>query len=341
MRRALATIATTLVIVLGGLATSPAAPPLRMVRVTQAVASFAFLPLDVAKRAGYFAQEGLEVEQIETRGGGPDLAALLSGSVEFNAAAGTYQFSVMKQKRDLLNVCNFFQRNLIQVAMRKATADRLKITPQTPFAEKLRTVKGLTIGITRPGALTDVQARYVVRQAGLDPDKDTRIVSIGSGPALVAALERGDVDLIFISVPFAEIAVQRGSAIMFINNAAGEDPTISPFMMENIYVLSAFARKDPEVVTSFVRAVHRAMELMGKSTPELIADLVNLNFPTVERDVMSLGVRAVLPAVNPSCVLSRKAVENTVRVEGETALSIDQILATFTDEFIRRAKGGR
>lgn len=341
MRRSLVRIAVTLLILLGGLATSPAAPRLRTVRVTQAVASFAFLPLDVAKRAGYFGHEGLEVEQIETRGGGPDLAALLSGDVEFNAAAGTYQFSVMKQKRDLLNVCNFFQRNLIQVAMRKATADRLKITPQTPVAEKLRTIKGLTIGVTRPGALTDVQARYVVRQAGLDPDKDTRIVAIGGGPALVAALERGDVDLIFISVPFVEIAVQRGSAIMFINNAAGEDPTISPFMMENLYVLPAFARKDPEAVTGFVRAVLRAMELLGKSKPELIAGLVNSDFPTVERDVMILGVRAVLPAVNPSCVLSRKAVENTVRVEGEAVLSVDQILATFTDEFVRRAKGGR
>jgi len=317
---------------------SPAPLLLRKVRITQAVASFAFLPVDVAKRAGFFAREGLDVEQIETRGGGPDLAALLSGDVEFNAAAGTYQFKAIKQKRQLLNVCNFYHRNLIQVAMRKATADRLRITPQTSFGEKVKALKGLTIGMTRPGALTDVQARYVVRQAGLDPDKDTRIVAIGGGSALVAALERGDVDVIFISTPFAEIAVQRGRAIMFINNAAGEDPTISPFMMENIFVLPNFARQKPEVVTGFIRAIMRAMELMGKSTPALIADLVNLDFPTVERDVMILGVQSVLPAMNPSCLLSRKAVENTFRVEGETELIVDQVLATFTNEFVQRAK---
>ncbi len=339
MRSMLLAIAIMLVIEAAAPGTTPAQLLLRKVRVTQAVASFAFLPIDVAKRARFFAQEGLEVEQIETRGGGPDLAALLSGDVEFNAAAGTYQFSTMKQKRQMLNVCNFYDRNLIQVAMRKATADRLKITPQTPLAEKVKALRGLTIGMTRPGALTDVQARYVVRQAGLDPDKDTRIVAIGGGPALVAALERGDVDVIFISIPFAEIAIQRGRAIMFINNAAGEDPTVSPFMMENIFVLPDFARKNPEVVTGFTRAIIRAMELMGKSKAELIADLINLDFPTVERDVMLLGVRAVLPAMNPSCLLSRKAVENTLRIEGETELSVDQVMATFTNEFIRRGKG--
>jgi len=333
-------LAITVILLMVGTAryASPAQLPLRKVRITQAVASFAFLPVDVAKRAGFFAREGLEVEQIETRGGGPDLAALLSGGVEFNAAAGTYQFSTIKQKRQLLNVCNFYHRNLIQVAMRNATADRLRITPQTSFGEKVKALKGLTIGITRPGALTDVQARYVVHQAGLDPDKDTRIVAIGGGAALVAALERGDVDVIFISIPFAEIAIQRGRAIMFINNAAGEDPTISPFMMENIFVLPDFAGKNPEVVTGFVRALMRAMELMGKSETKLIADLVNLDFPTVERDVMILGVRSVLPAMNPSCLLSRKAVENTLRVVREKEMTVDQVMVTFTNEFVRRAK---
>ncbi len=39
------------------------------IKVTQAVASFAFLPIDYAKAAGFFQFEGIEVQQIATRGG--------------------------------------------------------------------------------------------------------------------------------------------------------------------------------------------------------------------------------------------------------------------------------
>ena len=46
------------------------------VNITQALAGFAFLPIDYAAAAGYFADEGIEVQQIATRGGGPDLTAL-------------------------------------------------------------------------------------------------------------------------------------------------------------------------------------------------------------------------------------------------------------------------
>jgi ABC-type nitrate/sulfonate/bicarbonate transport system substrate-binding protein len=46
------------------LAGPAAAQDLKPVKVTQAVASFAFLPIDYAKAAGYFEDEGLDVQQI-------------------------------------------------------------------------------------------------------------------------------------------------------------------------------------------------------------------------------------------------------------------------------------
>lgn len=314
--------------------------PTTKVKITQAVASFAFLPIDVAERMGFFAAEGLEVEQIATRGGGPDLAALLAGEVDFNAAAGTYQVSAVRQARDLVNVCNFYKRNIIQVTMRKDVAERLGITSTSPLDAKLAALRGLTIGVTRPGALTDLQARYMARQAGLDPDQDVNIVAIGGGSALVAALERGDVDVIVISVPFAELPVARGVGILLINNAAGEDPNLDPFMMENIFTLPGFAEEHPDIVTKFVRAILRALDAMTKLDPEDIADLVAPDFEGVDRETRILGVNAVLPALNPSCLLTLEAVENTLNMIGETEISAEEIFKSFTDEFIRRAQSG-
>ena len=69
------------------------------IKITQAVASFAFLPISYAKAAGFYKAEGLNVTQIKTRGGGPDLVALMSGDVQFNANAGTYQIGAIKKNR--------------------------------------------------------------------------------------------------------------------------------------------------------------------------------------------------------------------------------------------------
>jgi ABC-type nitrate/sulfonate/bicarbonate transport system substrate-binding protein len=67
----------------------PGAHAVETVKATQAVASFSFLPADYAQDAGYFKAEGLDVQQIATRGGGPDMSALISGDVNFNFGAGS------------------------------------------------------------------------------------------------------------------------------------------------------------------------------------------------------------------------------------------------------------
>jgi len=132
------------------LAASAQAQDLKKVRITQAVASFAFLPIDYAKAAGYFAEEGLEVQQIATRGGGPDLTALISGDVEFNAAAGTYQIGAIKAGRDVINVYNFYSRNIISVVLSNDAAAKTGVAADAPIEARAAALKGLKIGMTRP-----------------------------------------------------------------------------------------------------------------------------------------------------------------------------------------------
>ena len=80
------------------MATSGAyAQKMKDINITQAVESFAFQPISYARAAGFYKAEGLNVSQIKTRGGGPDLVALMSGDVQFNANAGTYQIGAIKK----------------------------------------------------------------------------------------------------------------------------------------------------------------------------------------------------------------------------------------------------
>ena len=313
------------------------AGPARKVKVTQAAATLAFMQINVARHKGFFAEQGLDVEQLATGGGGPDLQALISGDAEFNAGAGIYQADAFRQGQRIINVFNYLDKNVVNVAMHVDVAREKGITEQSPLKDKLAALQGLKFGATRPGALTFQQAEYHVRSAGLKPQDDVQVVGAGEGPALLAALETRQVDVILQTIPVAEQAVARGKAILLINNARGEDPDLVPFNMENVFTRPDLADKDPELVQSFVNGVKAANDWILRTSPEEIAAAIKPDFAQMEDAVLVAGVANVKAATNPSGILDKKAVENTLQMQQQT-LSVDEVYNLFVDRFVKAAQ---
>jgi len=124
---------------------------LKPLRVTIPVPAMVFYPLYVAADQGFFAKQGYAFEIISTAGDGPDIDALISGSVDFTVSTPNRLFTAYEQGKPLLAVMNLANRMGIECAMNKAAADRLGITEATPLDQKLRAMKGQTVAGTRPG----------------------------------------------------------------------------------------------------------------------------------------------------------------------------------------------
>ena len=75
--------------------------------MSQAVDSVAYVSVDYAKLRGFYADEGIDLQPLVMAGGGPDFTALLSGDVEFNNAAPSYQLNGIRQDRKVLQVLNY------------------------------------------------------------------------------------------------------------------------------------------------------------------------------------------------------------------------------------------
>jgi NitT/TauT family transport system substrate-binding protein len=304
------------------------------IKVTQAVASFAFLPIDYAKAAGFFQSEGIEVQQIATRGGGPDLTALISGDVQFNAAAGTYQIGAIAAGRDIVNVYNFYNRNLIGLVLSADAAKKSGVGADAPLKDRLAALKGLKIGMTRPGSLTDKQVRHLLRQGGLT-DGDAQIVAIGGPPNLLSAMKQGAIDAYAISVPHYQIAAKKLGGVIWVDNTRGDDPSIDPFMMESILTTAEYAKNNPETVKKMVRAMDKAVNDLSKKSPEEVMAVVKAVFKKVPDDVMLEGIAAVQKALNTSGRVSQKMAENTLLLDGRgDKVSPEQLFGTFTSDFL-------
>ena len=281
------------------------------IRITTPVESLTASALYIARGQGLFAAEGLDVEVVVTGGTGPDVQALLVGQSDFAYTPGTHLIEPVAKGQRLLGVMAGLNRLIINVALHKDVAKAKGITPDSPFDQKLKALNGLTLGPTRPGALTWQLADYLIKRAGYTPQKEVKVIAAGAGPVLLAALENRKVDAIIMSSPIPETAVQRGHAILFIDNARGEDPNLSEFMMVTLVTRPDLAKERPETVRKTVRALLRANQWMLAKSPEEVRDALRGFLPKVSPEVLLSSIQALRPAISPDGRISERSVRAT------------------------------
>jgi NitT/TauT family transport system substrate-binding protein len=294
-----------------GTAPSASAQAPRKVKMTIPVVAHTMTPVYIAQSKGFFAEEKLELDITSTGGGGPDIRALIAGDVEFSFTTGDNVILAQQEGKRLLMVMSALNKVFINWAMHKETAKAKGVTESMPLAEKLKTLKGLSVGVTNPGALTAHLAAFVIRKAGYNPQQDVKIVPIGAGPTWLAALENRKVDVALTAPPVPETAISRGFAIMFINNAKGEDPSIPEFLMENLIARPETVAKDPDLVRRMVRALTKANRWALQSPPEQVADALKPFMAKTPPELLLAGAAAVLSALNPDGRTSERSFQTT------------------------------
>lgn len=312
---------------------SPQAHALEVIKATQAVASFSFLPADYAQDAGYFKQEGLELQQIATKGGGPDMAALVSGNVNFNFGVGVYQINALRAHRDLVTVLNMEGRPSISVVISKAAAAKTGVKPNAPLKERAAALKGLKIGVTRPGSLTDKEIRHLAKIGGLK-DGDIKIVAIGGAKSMIAALKLGQIDGFSISIPYDRLAVNQGLAVMWVNNPAGDDPAVTPFMMSSLVTSPKMIKEHPELVKKMVKALRHAMsDIISKPIPDIIK-VIKHRYSKIDEHTMEVSLAAAKKLMNPTGEVTMDMAKNTVAFDGR-GVSAEALYKTFDGKFLK------
>jgi NitT/TauT family transport system substrate-binding protein len=145
-----------------------------------------YLPLTVAERKGYFKDESLEVEINDFGGGARSLQALIGGSVD--VVTGAYEHTIRMQAKgqDVRAVTELGRFPAIVIAVKKEKAGQVKSAAD---------FRGLKIGVTAPGSSTALTAQYAMVKAGLKPS-DAAIIGVGAGAGAVAAVKKGEIDVI-------------------------------------------------------------------------------------------------------------------------------------------------
>lgn len=302
---------TAIVVALLAWLVAPApAPAQQKIKVTIPAAAVTFASLYHARTAGYFAEEGLDVEIITVAGGG-SLQAVIARDAQFMVGPATYQIEAHQKGQKLLATMSLLTRNAINVVMHKDVAREKGITDKTPLAEKIKALKGLKLSGVAVGSFSYEMLTYYLMKAGLDPKKDVELIGIGAGPPMVLALEQRKVDAFATGSPIPEAAVLRGFGTMIVDNSAGEDPDFSEFMMIAVTVHPEWAKQNGETVRKMVRALLRASAWVIDHTAEEAVPSMKPFLGRLDDKILLAGLSKVRLGIPRDGRITERAVTST------------------------------
>ena len=231
------------------------APAMALDRIRIAVSNpnMPNLTVAMAQKNGLFKDEALEAEIIRMN---PNVAitALATGDVDY---------------------CQLFGAvvgGAIAGLPVRIVAGFLDNWPMTliaqPELKALKDLKGKTLGISSFGATPDVAARMMIKQAGIDADKEIKILALGSDAARLMALKQRVVDVVVISPPADTQMEKQGYRIL----ARAYELFSFPYLGLGTHTRKI--KEKPDEIRRVIKATIRANRFIRDNRDEAVRALI-------------------------------------------------------------------
>lgn len=140
----------------------------------------------IPRAVGYYAQQGLNVEVKGLQGGSASVAALIANRAQFATQSSQVIFTSVDRGVRLKGFMCEIPGDFVGLAFPASS-------PVTQPAQLREALRGKTIGTNAIGGDPELEVRAVVKQLGLDPDKDVKFLAVGTGTPAIHALQTGRV----------------------------------------------------------------------------------------------------------------------------------------------------
>ena len=252
------------------------------VRIALPGNSMGYLPLIVAIHRGFFKEEGLDLELIRLV---PTVAhnALLLNEVQYHGLADSG----------------------LRLAARGAPLKAIFYGADRPMyylvgKKDLRTVaelKGKKIGVSTFGGTSDLSARLLLKQHGID-EKNTTLLQFGSEGTRVGALKAGAADAIIVPVPAVAILKQEGyNELAFVGDAVD-------FASNGYTTTEKRIKENSQEVKKVVRSIYRGLRF-AKENPEETIKVIEKEWK-IKADVARGSYDAIIKALNEDGIIGEQ-----------------------------------
>lgn len=251
---------------------------LTKVTLNEVAHSIFYAPQYVAVEEGYFAEEGLDLELVTGFGADKVMTAVLSGEADIGfmgAEASIYAF----QEGANDPVVNFAQ-------LTQRAGNFLVAREEMP-SFTWEDLKGHKVLGGRKGGMPEMVFEYILKENGIDPEKDLEIdqsIDFGSTAAAFSG-HQGDFSVEF--EPSATALEKEG--VGYVVASLGVDSGYVPYTSYS--AKSSFIEEHPEIIQKFTNALQKGMEYVQSHTPEEIAKVIEPQFAETDLETITTIVK--------------------------------------------------
>jgi NitT/TauT family transport system substrate-binding protein len=207
-------------------------------------------PLLMAAKKGFLADEGFQIEFIQTRSN-VSIAAVLTGDMQYTSA--TVSSSSAAGRGVPIKVVAVIVNRPYQYFVVK------------PNIQSIDQLRGKIFAVDSLGSSTTyLLAREVLKQSGLDPDKDIRIIGSGDAFARIAQMKAGSIDGTSMTPPQLLVARNHGFRIL------GSVKNVPELPSTGIATSEKLLKENPDHVRRMLRATVKSLVFVREHREETI-----------------------------------------------------------------------
>lgn len=247
--------------------------------------------LYVAADKGFFAKHHINPSFVNVTT--QPIQPIFSDSAQVATASPAVAVAAAAQGQSPKVIVTLQSRITQAVLVRKDVANRLNLTAGD-YPDVIKALKGLTLGISTRGGSVDLDLRYILTEAGLDPDKDVKLIPLGAAAQMIAAMKGEKVDAVLGYSPMQYQLEADGTAVNVLDLAEGQGPSAldQPFL--TAVVTDTYLKDNQSVVKNFTAAIQESCEYIKNPANESgVASVVKKRFSTLDDATVSAVVKEV------------------------------------------------
>ena len=143
-------------------------------------------------------------------------------------------------------------------------------------------LKGKELIGGRPGGIPEMALEYVLKQNGLNPENDVKMVTNVDFTATAGAFKSGIGDYVALFEPTATMLEKDGAGniVSSIGNEAGN------ISYTCFYTTKSYMDENPEIIQKFTNAIYKGQQWVQQHTSEEVADSIISFFPGTDKEVI-------------------------------------------------------
>ena len=248
-----------------------------IVRLGEVTHSVFYAPQYAAISLGFFEEEGIEIELSNLQGADKVMSAVLSNQIDIGFCGPEASIYVYNEGRE----------DYPQVFAQMTQRDGSFLVGKDKVDEfDWNQLKGKTVIPGRRGGVPYMTFEYLIKQNGLDPNKDLVLDDSIQFSLMAGAFSGSDAEYVTLFEPTASMieAENKGYILTSIGEESGDIP-YTAYCAKLSYITD-----NEDLIERFTRALYKGLKWVAEHSSQEVAEVIVDQFPDTDINMLASSI---------------------------------------------------